>query len=515
MRFDGWDGIAAVPAASPWVPAGITGWELGCEARPRITRKASDDYTKRTRNPLTLTHADSTFVFVTPRAWPGKKRWVTRRTGGPWLGVHALDAADLETWLESAAVVHVWLAEIMGRQLDGVGTIEAFWREWSVVSTPAIPPALLLAGREKQAGDVRQWLTGAAGSFAVRADSPDEARAFIAAAADQGDGNDPLANVVVVSDRGTWRRLLLLRAQRFILVPDFDEADVNGAIAGGHTVIHALGPDEPFGGEVVELPRLDREQAAAALVAAGVREGEAKMLASEAWHSLLAFRRLHAVNQRMRRAAWATPGNARVLLAAMLAGSWDRESLGDRAAMSELCGGRSYEEIEAELQVLAAGADPPVRRIGAIWSVASKIDLWTQLWTIASPAVWPVFERVVADVASERDPRLELGPDAPMIAIAMAGPRAHSDRLRRGLADGVALLGSRAGETQLTDGRSAEATAAKIVRDVTDRANADATGFTWAAISDSVLSFAEASPETFLPRRGARPSGHGNEPARP
>ena len=79
VRFDGWDGIAAVPAASPWVPAGISGWELGCEMRLRITRKASDDYTKRTRNPLTLAHADSTFVFVTPRAWPGKKRWVARK----------------------------------------------------------------------------------------------------------------------------------------------------------------------------------------------------------------------------------------------------------------------------------------------------------------------------------------------------------------------------------------------------------------------------------------------------
>lgn len=61
-------------------------------------------------------------MFVTPRAWAGKKRWVKARKTSPWLDVRALDATDLETWLESATSVHLWLAEIMGRPLDGAGT---------------------------------------------------------------------------------------------------------------------------------------------------------------------------------------------------------------------------------------------------------------------------------------------------------------------------------------------------------------------------------------------------------
>jgi hypothetical protein len=356
----------------------------------------------------------------------------------------------------------------------------------------------LLAGRDQQADAVREWLAGVAGAFAVRADSPDEARAFIAATADRGDGNDPLANVIVVSDRGTWRRILTLRGQRFVLVPNFDEADVNGAVGAGQTVIHALGPDEPFVGTAVKLPPLNREKASAVLIAEGVREAEAEMLAGEAWHSLLAFRRQHAMNQRMRLAVWATPAYAHFLIPAMLAGSWDSESPGDRAAISQLCGGLAYENIEAELQVLSARADPPVRRIGTVWSVASKIDLWTQLATMAPPSVWPVFERLAVDVTCERDTRLELAPDAELIAIAKAGARAHSDRLRLSLVDGVALVGSRAPATLLSDGRSAGSVAAKIVRDVTDRADADLSGATWASISDSLVSLAEASPDTFV-----------------
>jgi hypothetical protein len=498
VRFDGWDGIVCAVGRDPWLPGGVSGWEMTCDARQRIGRKAASDYGKRTRNALGLTQAETTFVFVTPRQWAGKHRWVNARVTSPWRAVRALDATDLETWLESSSAVHVWLAEAMGRRLDGITTLDTIWNEWARVSTPAITPAFLLAGRDEQGNAVRQWLTGDPASYAVRADSPDEARAFIAAAADQGVGQGPLANVLVVSERGAWRQLLQLPRQRFVLVPDFDEPDANGAVGCGHTVIHALGPDEPFNGTAVRLAPLNRDQAAAALVAAGVGEVEAKSLASEAWRGLLAFRRQHAVNQAMRRAAWATTENVVILIAAMLAGSWDSDSAGDKTAISELCGGRPYEELEASLQVLSARADPPIRRIGRVWSVASKIDLWTQLADIAPPAVWQTFERLAVDVSSERDPRLDLAPDAGIMAIATAGARGHSDRMRHGLADAVALVGSRGSEVALSDGRSAEAVATTIVRDTMDRANGDATGTVWAAISDSVLSLAEASPGTFV-----------------
>jgi len=491
VRFDGWDGIACAAERGPWLPGGVSGWELTCDARPRIGRKARSDYGKRTRNALGLTQAETTFVFVTPREWARKRRWVDARATSPWRAVRALDATDLETWLESTPAVHVWLAEVMGRRLSGITTLDTAWSEWARVSTPAITPAFLMAGRDEQAEAVRQWLTGDAGAYAVRADSPDEALAFIAAAADRGVAQDPLGNVLVVSDREAWR-------QRFILVPALEEPDANGAVAGGHIVIHALGPDEPFNGAAVRLSPLDRERAATALRAAGVGDVEAKSLASEAWRGLLAFRRQHAVNQAMRRAAWATAENATILIAGMLAGSWDSDSAGDRAAISELCGGRSYEEVEASLQVLAARADPPVRRIARIWTVASKMDLWTQLAGIAWPGVWSTFERLAVDISSERDPRLDLAPDAGIMAIATAGARAHSDRLRHGLANAVALVGSRGPEVLLSDGRSAEAVATTIVRNVMDRANDDATGTVWAAISDSVLSLAEASPAAFV-----------------
>jgi hypothetical protein len=143
-------------------------------------------------------------------------------------------------------------------------------------------------------------------------------------------------------------------------------------------------------------------------------------------------------------------------------------------------------------------ADPPVRRVGQVWTVASKIDLWTQLSAMAPPSIWPTLERVAVEVACERDPRLDLAPDARLIEVAKSRPRVHSDRSRHSLIDGVALIGSLPPKTLLSDGRPAASVAAKIVRDTTDRANADVSGATWAAISDSVLSLAEASPDTFL-----------------
>jgi hypothetical protein len=38
----GWDGQVQAEAATPCIPAGLSGWEFGCNAHVR--RKANDDY---------------------------------------------------------------------------------------------------------------------------------------------------------------------------------------------------------------------------------------------------------------------------------------------------------------------------------------------------------------------------------------------------------------------------------------------------------------------------------------
>ena len=114
VRLSGWDGRLEVGCGNAWVPSGVSGWEFSCEKR--VTRKANEDYEKRTADPLGLNRATTTFVFVTSRRWNGKMQWEgERREEGKWRDVRAYDADDLVTWLEQAPEVAQWFARAIIR----------------------------------------------------------------------------------------------------------------------------------------------------------------------------------------------------------------------------------------------------------------------------------------------------------------------------------------------------------------------------------------------------------------
>src|SRR5258708_6827987 len=71
IRLAGWDGRILTSDASPFVPAGYSAWELGTSEDVRA--KANEDYNKRSNNPVGVVPGQTTFVFATPRRWPGKE----------------------------------------------------------------------------------------------------------------------------------------------------------------------------------------------------------------------------------------------------------------------------------------------------------------------------------------------------------------------------------------------------------------------------------------------------------
>ena len=126
VRLPGWDGLLEVGRGNAWVPSGVSGWEFSCEKG--VTSKANDDFEKRTTDPLGLDRSTSTFVFVTPRRWNGKRQWeIERREEGAWGDVRAFDANDLVTWLGQSPEVTRWFAGVIGRspfEYESVDRIE-------------------------------------------------------------------------------------------------------------------------------------------------------------------------------------------------------------------------------------------------------------------------------------------------------------------------------------------------------------------------------------------------------
>src|SRR5215468_575121 len=177
----GWDGRLKAPEGvmSPFFPDGWSGWEIGAEKTPG--KKAEEDYTSRTNDPQGLTKDQSTFVFVTPRSFPNRSKWLEeKRKIGDWNEVRVIAADVLETWLDNAAAVALWLARQIGKVVDGgVRDLEDVWEEWSAATNPKMTPELAIAGRTKEAQRVQQWIASKAGILEVQGDSPDEAAAFL------------------------------------------------------------------------------------------------------------------------------------------------------------------------------------------------------------------------------------------------------------------------------------------------------------------------------------------------
>ena len=111
----GWDGLTLAVRGNRWVPQGNACWEFSCNKN--IKKAADDNYEKRTANPLGIDVSTSTFIFVTPRRWSGKREWVREHSeSSPWAAVLCWDADDLVAWLEDAPQAGQRFAGLLDRR---------------------------------------------------------------------------------------------------------------------------------------------------------------------------------------------------------------------------------------------------------------------------------------------------------------------------------------------------------------------------------------------------------------
>lgn len=497
VALPGWDGISDATGDHFVVPTGLAGWEMGADEQ--VAQKAQHDYEARVKRPEDLDPSSTTFVFVTPRRWGGKRSWAAKmRAQGVWRDVRTVDADDLETWLETAAFVHVWLAETMGLRPAGVTTLESEWRAWAGNTTPNLTPSLIVGGRFEAATKLNEWSSGPPAALVVRSDSSTDALMFVAASLqlDRERSAAVLEKAVVVRERESWRVMSSSRSPS-LLLPLFEDPDVAGAVRNGHRVLTPTGPDEVAAGDVLELPRVRREAAKAALVEAGVADDQAEILGQLARLGLGPLYRRLAISSRRQLPRWASGENARDLLPVLLAGGWDSASEGDRTAMADLAG-KSYGEIAAMAARWATSSDPPLRRDGSTWLLVSKEDVWSLLASQLTADDLVRFEAVALDVVGAPDPATELPPDQRWMAAVKGKSRAHTPVLRSGLADTIALLGGHATATILADGRTGAMWAQQIVWRLLQAANGEPSGAAWLSLADDLPPLAEAAPRAFL-----------------
>lgn len=404
IQLVGWDGIVEVSSGNAFVPDGSSVWEMG--TNQKIKDKAESDYSTRSSDPLGIQPSEATYVFVTPRRWSGKEDWIKEKNeDGIWKEVRAIDADDIETWLQLTPPIHTWLSALLGTYPDEVIDLESFWRDWTRATRPNLTSQLIIGGRDEVVKSIHEWINQPAGLLSLHVDTQEEALALFAAALSQLPDNKKeiiFARSIVINDASAWR-WATAAGQNLLLIPLFQNANIALGLENDHHVFiptwRGITPAE----NSVVAPRINRDAAKDALLAMGYQKSQAENLATVARRSLLSLRRKLAIGGKLQTPSWAKPEMAYRITPAMLAGQWNIENEGDKAILAILAN-QPYDEVERILVRWANEPDPPVRQVGNVWFIVSKDDAWTLLSSMLTTNDLERFKDVVMEVLSSSDP---------------------------------------------------------------------------------------------------------------
>ena len=499
VAMQGWDGETNVEVASPIIPAGHAGWELGTDKQPK--GKADHDYEQRVKNPLHFVPSETAFVFATLRRWAKKAEWQkARKAEGIWKDVRVIDAVDLVQWLERFPAVALWFAHQIGRLPQDVTTLEQAWREWSLSTTPPLSISLVLADRDDNATQIWQWLLKQPSVFALQADAPIEAKAFLHAGVEQypaGYRDFYHSRTIVAANADAARALADVGTPLIIILEDAEPGLTNSLVQKGHHVFVALTVDEGAQGTVLrrpirytvqdELMGMFQEK----LKQKKVSRRDIENLAHDSARSLTILRRLMPSAPGIKTPGWATKQNAPFIIPALLTGAWDESKVADKRVLESLSG-RSYDDMARDLTAILQEPDSPLRKIGVAWKIASPRDAWFRLAGFLTTSDLEKFGGLTADVLGSADPRFNLEPDERWRADLRGDDAAYSGLIRTGMAEVLVLLsvfGSRASAAP-----NASLHTDRVVKRLLGNADAER----WWSLHRQLRVLAEASPEEFL-----------------
>ncbi|MDE2979310.1 MAG: helix-turn-helix domain-containing protein [Acidobacteriota bacterium] len=437
-----WDGRVVANSATRYIPKGRSGWELGTGKDPR--RKANRDFAKRRRGGDGGETVD-TFVFVSSRNWPGKDKWAkARRRDGPWENVLALDASDLEQWLEESIEGQVWMAEQLGLpSLNDCMTLDRAWREWSEASGPPMSDALFAPAVAEHRATVVSWLKRETADrpLNVAADSMGEALAFLSCLFRDEDVPQEWVDLAVVVNSSQTLKLLAPSTSRFIPIV---------AGKGAERELAALYRKRPC---IVVRPRNAVDQAPdvalgllrpdtfrGALSAMELKRDEIDRLVRVSGRSPTVLRRRLSSINAIREPWWAEKAEiARKLVPMVLVGAWHAASKADQEVLG-LLADKPFRQIEEDVAALLVEDDSPVWSVGRYRGIVSKFDGLFALHRHMTSADLRDFLFLAEMVLSEGDPAIDPPRDRLWTDGLDGKVRKHSNALRTGICETLVLF---------------------------------------------------------------------------
>ena len=190
---------------------------------------------------------------------------------------------------------------------------------------------------------------------------------------------------------------------------------------------------------------------------------------------------------------WITSYSMDVLSAILFINSWNSTKESDTQIIEQLSG-MSYGSFEKELHNLKKEQNAPIRLVGDIWQVISKINLWDLIVDRISMSQIDKLKPILLEVFTEIDPAYAMPPKERWAAHIYEKVMKHSGHIRGNLADTLALFSS-FGDSKITFSSSITTLIDRWLQELFEtNYNVEA----WYSYHSELALLAESNPNSFL-----------------
>jgi hypothetical protein len=428
--------------------------------------------------------------------------WIDKRKKqNEWKDVRVIDGTKIIDWLHHFPSIETWLGQKMGLPAQHIMNLELHWSDLkSIGDPPPLIPQVFLDNRDLACNKLESFFDGKILELKLETRYPSQAADFVSAyVANLPDDIrlEILGRAFIVSSEEAWNSIVSLN-EPHILISDFD-LDLTGrgaallskANKARHKVIYYSQPGGIPHPNSVPILNPKAFQLKDSLVKAGYGEERARSLAHKTDGNLSSFLRciqgLSLMNE------WAEKSTAADLVIAQLLGSWSEKVDGDRQVVEGLSG-NAYGEWIGKIRDELNASNTPLNHKEGIWKFVARYEGWFSLGARIFDEHLERFRSIAIEVLKQKDPKFEMPSDQHYLAAFQGKVLPHSNALRRGLAESLALMGSQPKALICCSLGKSETTAYTVVKEILN----DGDWVTWASLNDLLPLLAEAAPSVFL-----------------
>lgn len=483
ILIGGWDGVLEVEKGNEFIPNGKSFWEFG--TNKSINTKVKDDYEKRTD-----AGADNTvsYIFATTQTWAKKSEFETEKSlENKWKKVRGINSDDLETWLSLAPSVQLWFAKLIGKRPENALDIEQALDRWSSQTRIKLSSDLVLVSRDEEKEKFISVLNNTPSKTIIISQSEEES--FIFAVSTIKGEEKFLPRTLIVSSQNEWDNLIESKNSLILIPQNFTPNNIGHTIEKGHFVIEVGVSSSITDGSNIEiqLSKIRKEDKREVLETMGTERDKTWELIEDTkgfLHAIVKHPLLQPIDNK-KKPDWIDKYSLDILSTIFFISSWNRDNQYDIKILERLSN-LEYEIFEKQLHQLKTEKETPIRLVGNIWQVISKINLWDLIANKIAISQMNRLESVSLDIFSEINPKFEV--NAQERWVAWDKHLNYSGAIRESLADSLCLM-SVFGESELKN---------KISRWLESLYNQNLNVETWYSYGQQLLLLAEASPNSFL-----------------